>query len=109
MLQGPEFSFQLTFSFFFHMKSVQAGHFDVAAEIITMAGPFRPTELHRLRAKHSKKGTGPGTTLAPAAPGKMCMKAAELRAGAVMEAYLLQVAWKRYELEELIRIMKMTK
>ena len=94
---------------FFHMKSVQAGHFDVAAEIITMAGPFRPTELHRLRAKHSKKGTGPGTTLAPAAPGKMCMKAAELRAGAVMEAYLLQVAWKRYEHEELIRIMKMTK
>jgi hypothetical protein len=91
------------------MKSVQAGHFDVAAEIITMAGPFRPTELHRLRAKHSKKGTGPGTTLAPAAPGKMCMKAAELRAGAVMEAYLLQVAWKRYEHEELIRIMKMTK
>ena len=56
---------------------LQAGHFDLAAQIIHWAGPFDPNDLHKVPRKSSKKS-----------PAKMHLKAAELRAPAVLEAYL---------------------
>ncbi|CAJ1407369.1 unnamed protein product [Effrenium voratum] len=59
------------------LQALEAGHFDLAAQIIHWAGPFDPNDLHKVPRKSSKKS-----------PAKMHLKAAELRAPAVLEAYL---------------------